>query len=193
MRHFWFPHTLWNIVASILHFYSTTSVGLLGEGFPIFACIGSHFFVASVLNFIINSSLFVWYIFRTLGMEAEVTLKRIASCLADKWRQTCSRTCRYVKIRVTIMMVQTNLLLYPGLKDAHNPYHHVEATLWGWVRDKPFQVKNRRKTKRHGHGLSVPFCFPVIFYLKRFIPDPSSQCGLYMMIWIVGILEPRIQ
>ena len=34
-----------------------------------------------------------------LGVEATATLKRIASCLATKWRQPYSNTCGYVKLQ----------------------------------------------------------------------------------------------
>ena len=42
---------------------------------------------------------------RLLGVEATDTLKRLASCLAKNWRQPYSRTCGYVKSRVTITLV----------------------------------------------------------------------------------------
>ena len=43
---------------------------------------------------------------RILGVEANATLKRIASCLASKWRQSYSKTCGYVKSRIVITCVQ---------------------------------------------------------------------------------------
>ena len=40
-----------------------------------------------------------------LGVEATATLKRLASCLATKWRKPYSKTCRYVKSRIEITLV----------------------------------------------------------------------------------------
>ena len=39
------------------------------------------------------------------GVEAEATLKRIASGLATKWKEPYRRTCRYVKSRIAITLV----------------------------------------------------------------------------------------
>ena len=41
-----------------------------------------------------------------LGAEATATLKRIASCLASKWRQSYSKTCVYVMSRIAITLVR---------------------------------------------------------------------------------------
>ena len=41
-----------------------------------------------------------------LGVEATATLKRIASCLASKWKQPHSKTCGYVKSRIAITLVR---------------------------------------------------------------------------------------
>ena len=49
---------------------------------------------------------FVAYIDGLLGVEATATLKRIASCLASKWKQPYSQTCGYVTRRVAITMVR---------------------------------------------------------------------------------------
>ena len=40
-----------------------------------------------------------------LGVEATASLKRIASRLATKWRKPYSKTCGYVRSRVTINLV----------------------------------------------------------------------------------------
>ena len=37
-----------------------------------------------------------------VGVRAEITLKRLASLLATKWKELYSRTCGYVKGRVEI-------------------------------------------------------------------------------------------
>ena len=41
-----------------------------------------------------------------LVVEATTTLKRLASRLATKWRQSYSSTCGYVKSRITITLVR---------------------------------------------------------------------------------------
>ena len=41
-----------------------------------------------------------------LGVEATATLKRIAICLATKWKQSYSKTCEYVKSRIAIALVR---------------------------------------------------------------------------------------
>ena len=43
-------------------------------------------------------------------------LKRIASCLTEKWKQTYSRTCRYINSRVTTKMVQKTHGCIKGLQ-----------------------------------------------------------------------------
>ena len=40
-----------------------------------------------------------------LGVEAEATLKRIASRLATKWKEPYSLTCRYVKSSIVITLI----------------------------------------------------------------------------------------
>ena len=40
------------------------------------------------------------------GVEATATLKRLASRLATKWNQSYSKTCGYVKSRITITLVR---------------------------------------------------------------------------------------
>ena len=41
-----------------------------------------------------------------LGVEATATLKRIASRLAIKWKQSYSKTCGYIKNRIAINLVR---------------------------------------------------------------------------------------
>ena len=41
-----------------------------------------------------------------IGVEATATMKRIASCLASKWRQSYSKMCRYVKSSIAITLVR---------------------------------------------------------------------------------------
>ena len=40
-----------------------------------------------------------------LGVEETATLKRLASRLSTKWKQTYSKTCGYVKSRIAIALV----------------------------------------------------------------------------------------
>ena len=42
-----------------------------------------------------------------LGVEAEATVKCIAICLVTKWKQPYSRTCVYIKNRVTITLARS--------------------------------------------------------------------------------------
>ena len=51
-------------------------------------------------------SLFVTPVDEILDVEAEATLKMIASHLTTKWQQSYSRMCRYVKIRVSMTLVR---------------------------------------------------------------------------------------
>ena len=41
-----------------------------------------------------------------LGVEATATLKRLASRLATKWKQSYSKECEYVKSRIAITLVR---------------------------------------------------------------------------------------
>ena len=41
-----------------------------------------------------------------LGVEATETIKRLASRLATKWKQSYSKTCEYVKSRIAITLVR---------------------------------------------------------------------------------------
>ena len=42
-----------------------------------------------------------------LGVEATATLKRLAICLATKWKQSYYKTCGYVKSRIAVTLVRT--------------------------------------------------------------------------------------
>ena len=41
-----------------------------------------------------------------MWVEATATLKRLASCLSTKWKQSYSKTCGYVKIRIAVTLVR---------------------------------------------------------------------------------------
>ena len=63
---------------------------------------------------------FLASVYGLLGVETTVNLKRIASHLATKWRQTYSKTCGYVKSRVTITLVRaTHRCLRESRVSAH--------------------------------------------------------------------------
>ena len=51
-------------------------------------------------------SSFVALVDRLLGVEATATLKRLASRLATKWKQSYSKTCGYVNSRIAITLVR---------------------------------------------------------------------------------------
>ena len=64
-----------------------------------------------------------------LGVEAADTLKRIASCLAIKWRQPYSRTCGYVKSRIAITLVQAT---HWCIRDSRVPAHRISVHFPQW-------------------------------------------------------------
>ena len=55
-----------------------------------------------------------------LGVEATATLKRIASRLATKWKQSYSKTCGYVKSRISITLVRAT---YRCIRGSWVPSH----------------------------------------------------------------------
>ena len=55
-----------------------------------------------------------------LGVEATATLKRLASRLANKWKQSYSKICGYVKSRIAITLVRaTHRCIRGSLVPAH--------------------------------------------------------------------------
>ena len=67
-----------------------------------------------------------------LGVEATVTLKIIASRLATKWKQTCSKTCGYVNSRVAITLVRATQSLHTRIPGASTPDQRAETPVGGW-------------------------------------------------------------
>ena len=49
-----------------------------------------------------------------LAVEATATLKRIVSRLATKWKQSYSKTCKYVNSRIAITLVRATHRYIPG-------------------------------------------------------------------------------
>ena len=64
-----------------------------------------------------------------LGVEAEATLKRIASRLTTKWRQTYSRTRGYVKSRIDTTLVWATHRFIWG---SRVPAHRISVQLPQW-------------------------------------------------------------
>ena len=64
-----------------------------------------------------------------MGVEATATLKRIASCLATKWRQPYSKTCVYVKSRVAITLVRAT---HRCLRGSWVPAHRISVQQPQW-------------------------------------------------------------
>ena len=64
-----------------------------------------------------------------LGVEATATLKRISSRLAKKWQQPYSRTCRYVKNRVAITLVQAT---HQCIRGSRVPGHNISVHRPQW-------------------------------------------------------------
>ena len=64
-----------------------------------------------------------------LGVEATATLKSIASRLATKWRQPYSKTCGYVKSRVSITLVRAT---HRCLRGSRLPAHRINVQRPQW-------------------------------------------------------------
>ena len=57
-----------------------------------------------------------------LGVEATETLKRSASRLAAKWKQSYSKTCGYIKVRIAITLVRTT---HRCIRGTRVPAHQI--------------------------------------------------------------------
>ena len=64
-----------------------------------------------------------------LRVEATATLKRIASRLATKWKQSYSETCGYVKSRVAITLVRTT---HRCIRGSRVPAHRISMQRPQW-------------------------------------------------------------
>ena len=64
-----------------------------------------------------------------LGVEATATLKRIASCLSTKWKQSYSKTCGYVKSRITITLVRAT---HCCIRVSRVPAHRISVQRPQW-------------------------------------------------------------
>ena len=69
-------------------------------------------------------SIFIASIDGLMGEEATSTLKRIASRLETKWRQTYSRMCGYIKSRATITLVRST---HPCIRGFRVTVHKISV------------------------------------------------------------------
>ena len=64
-----------------------------------------------------------------LGVEVTATLKRIASRLATKCKQSYSKTCEYVKIRIAITLVRAT---HRCIRGSRVPAHRISVQRPQW-------------------------------------------------------------
>ena len=64
-----------------------------------------------------------------LGVEAMATLKRLASSLSTKWKQSYSKTCGYVKSRIAITLVRATHRCILG---SRVPAHRISVQRPQW-------------------------------------------------------------
>ena len=63
------------------------------------------------------------------GVEDTATLKRIASRLASKWKQTYSKTCGYVKSRIAITLLRAT---HQCIRGSRVPAHKISVKRPQW-------------------------------------------------------------
>ena len=64
-----------------------------------------------------------------MGVEATATLKRIASRLATKWKQSYLKTCEYVKSRIAITLVRAT---HCCIRGSRVPAHRIRVQRPQW-------------------------------------------------------------
>ena len=64
-----------------------------------------------------------------LGVEAMATLKRLASSLSTKWKQSYSKTCGYVKSRIAIILVRAT---HRCIRGSRVPAHRISVKRPQW-------------------------------------------------------------
>ena len=64
-----------------------------------------------------------------LGVEATTTLKRLASRLATKWKQSYPKTCGHIKIRIVITLVRTT---HRCIQGSWVPAHRISVQQPQW-------------------------------------------------------------
>ena len=72
---------------------------------------------------------FVALVDRMLGVKAMATLKRVASRLATKWKQSYSKTCGYVKSRIAITLVRST---HRCIQGSRVPAHQISVQRPQW-------------------------------------------------------------
>ena len=65
-----------------------------------------------------------------LGVEAKSTLESLVSRLATKWKQYYSKTCGYVKIRITITLVHAT---HSCIRVSWLPSHRISVQRPQWA------------------------------------------------------------
>ena len=76
-----------------------------------------------------NFSPFVALLDGLLGVEATATLKRLASCLATKWKKSYSKTCGHVKSRIVITLVRAT---HHCIQGSWVPAHWISVHRLQW-------------------------------------------------------------
>ena len=64
-----------------------------------------------------------------LWLEATATLKRLASCLATRWKQSYSKACGYIKSRIAITLLRATHLYIRG---SRVPAHRISVQRPQW-------------------------------------------------------------
>ena len=64
-----------------------------------------------------------------LGVEATATLKKLSSLLATKWKQSYSKTCRYVNSRIAITLVRS---IHRCMRGSRVPSHQISVQRPQW-------------------------------------------------------------
>ena len=64
-----------------------------------------------------------------LGVEETAALKRLSSRLATKWKQSYSKTCGYVKIRIAITLVHAT---HRCIQGSRVPAHRISVQRPQW-------------------------------------------------------------
>ena len=83
-------------------------------------------------------------------MEATDTLKKVANRLASKWKQPYSKTCGYVKSRISITLVRST---HRCIRGSPVPAHKVSVQRPKWEDGGDWRCsgKNWKHTHQHTH------------------------------------------
>ena len=91
--------------------------------------VGKWMYLEACLQQRCHFSPFVALMYGLLGVEATSTLKRLAIRLATKWKQSYSKTCGYVKSRITITLVSATRRCIRG---SRVPAHRISVQRPQW-------------------------------------------------------------